>query len=165
MLKPGPDFRVVQAAEPLLSYEPLILSGAQHMAGYWPQAAALLQPVVDGAMHGEMTIDDIYQAVADGRMYCIVFKDDTAGEVPAVALALVLELVAYPRKTMMGIVAVGGQELGLFQSRFWKHICSWAYMNGVREMQAMVSPAMARVIGRYGFAQVYNVMRLPITEM
>ena len=150
--------------DPLDGYEPLFLSTVQLFDGYWPQVEELLTPVVEEAMHGEMSTMDIYERVKAGQMVCLVVKDDT-GEVPDVALALVLEVTVFPAKTLLNIVAVGGCQLDLLQSRFWRHVCSWAFMNGAREMQAMVSPAMARVNSRYGFKPVYTVMRMPLTEM
>lgn len=157
------NLKVVET-DPLANYEPLLLSTVEILDGYWPQCAELLQPVVDEAMNGEMTVADMYQGIREGRMYGLVAKDDT-GEAPEVALVLVLEPVQYPQKMLLNITAIGGQQLNLLQSKFWTHVCSWAYMNGVREMQAMVSPAMARIIGKFGFESVYTVMRMPLTEM
>lgn len=158
-----PNLKVVDS-DPLAGYTPLIISSVELLDAYWLQIEELLAPVVDDAMHGEMDLDDIYQGVKTGQMYCIVFKDDSS-ELPDVALAMVLDLVVHPKKTILNVTAIGGRQLDVFQSRFWKDIRGWAYMNGVREMQAMVSPAMARIIGKYGFEQVYHVMRLPLTEI
>lgn len=158
-MKPKADLRIVKP-DKMAACEPLFLSTVALLDEHWSEVAALFEPLFVDDMYGEMTIGDMYQAIVGGRMYCLVFKSETN-----ITLALVMELVVYPRKTIMNIVAVGGSQLDLMESRFWKHICSWAYMNGVREMQAMVSPAMARIIGKYGFAHVYNVVRLPLTEM
>ena len=65
----------------------------------------------------------------------------------------------------MNIAALGGRELDLLTSKFWEHVCSWAYMNGVRTMQASASPAMARILKRYGFNKTYEMVRLDLTEM
>jgi len=148
----------------LEGYEPILLSTVEMLDTYWPQASAVLQRCVDTAMHGEMTINDIYEGVKAGRMYAIVVKNDE-GELPDVALALILELQAYPQFTVMNIAALGGRELDLLTSKFWEHVCSWAYMNGVRTMQASASPAMARILKRYGFSKIYEMVRLDLTEM
>ena len=148
----------------LTGYSPQFLSSKALLDAYWVQTEAVLRPVVEEAMHGEMTTQDIYDRIISGQMYCIVIQDGS-GELPKVALAIVMEIVVYPRLTALNITALGGRQLNLLKSRFWGHLCSWAYMNGVRCIQAMVSPAMARVISRYGFEPVYTVMRLPLTEM
>jgi len=150
--------------DPTEGFEPLFLSSQSILDVYWPQASAVLQRCVDEAMHGEMTIDDIYDRLVAGQMWCLVIKNDK-GELPEVSLALILELIAYPRFTVMNITAIGGRELGALRDKFWGHVCSWAYMNGVREMQASVSPAMARILKSYGFSETYRTMRKVLTEM
>tara|TARA_R110000823_G_scaffold173286_4_gene305627 strand:+ start:321 stop:818 length:498 start_codon:yes stop_codon:yes gene_type:complete len=148
----------------LEGYEPLLLCTVELLDLYWPQTAEALQRCVDDAMHGEMTMEDIYEGVKAGRMYALVAKKDD-GELPEVALALILETQAYPQFTVLNIAALGGRELDLLKSKFWKHVCSWAFMNGVRTMQASVSPAMARILKRYGFNKIYETVRMDLTEM
>jgi hypothetical protein len=148
----------------LEGYEPLLLSTVELLDTYWPQTAAVLQRCVDDAMHGEMTMQDIYEGIKAGRMYALIAKNDE-GELPDVALALILETQAYPQFTVLNISALGGRELNLLKSKFWKHVCSWAFMNGVRTMQASVAPPMARILKRYGFNKIYETVRLDLTEM
>lgn len=145
-------------------FEPLLLSTVEMLDIYWLQAAPLLQRCIDEAMNGEIELQDIYDGVKAGTMYMIVLKNDE-GELPEVALALVLELAHYHRLTVMNVTALGGQEMDLFKSKFWGHVCSWAFMNGVRTMQASASPAMARILKGYGFHHVYATMRMDLTEM
>jgi hypothetical protein len=154
----------VAERDTLEGYEPLLLSTVELLDAYWPQVAAVLTRCVDKAMHGEMTLDDIYNHVKAGRMYALVAQNPS-GELPDVALALILETVAYPQFTVLNIVALGGRELNLLKSRFWGHVCSWAFLNGVRTLQASVSPAMARILSRYGFNQTYITMRMDLTEI
>jgi len=150
--------------DPIEGYEPLFLASVQLLDQYWASTAIALKPVVEKAMHGEMTLDDIYEGIKAGRMYCLVGKNDD-GEVPDVIIAFVFELITYPQYTLMNITAMGGREMKLLGTKFWKHVCSWAYMNGVRQFQAYTSSAMARMLRRYGFNEVYSVMRLDLTEM
>jgi len=155
----------VEKPDPVKDYEPLFLSSTSILDIYWGQTCEVLGPCIDDAMHGEMTLDDIYDGIKAGQMYCLVFKNDK-GELPDVALAMILELIEYPQFTVMNIAAIGGRELErLLKNRFWKHICSWAYMNGIRQMQASVSPAMARIIKSYGFKPTYQTLRMNLTEM
>ena len=148
----------------LEGYEPLLLGTVELLDTYWVQTSAVLQRCVDDAMHGEMTMQDIYEGIKAGRMYALIAKNDE-GELPDVALALILEIQAYPQFSVLNIAALGGRELELLKSKFWKHVCSWAFMNGVRTMQASVSPAMARILKRYGFNKIYETVRLDLTEM
>jgi hypothetical protein len=151
-------------SDPLEGYEPLLLSSVEMLDAYWLSAEPHVRKCVDKAMHGELTTEDVYEAVKAGQMYLIVLRND-AGELPDVALALALELITYPRYTVMNVVALGGRDLRHFQTKFWKHVCSWAYMNGVRKMQASASPAMARILSKFGFKDVYTTMRMDLTEI
>lgn len=159
IVEPTPEVVV----DPLEGYEPLLLS-PQVLDLYWPQTAAVLKRCVEEAMHGEMTLDDIYTSLKLGRTYGIIVKNDD-GELPDVALAVILEPTVYPQYTVLTIAALGGREFDLSMSKFWKHVCSWAYMNGARTLQASVSPAMTRILKRYGFEPVYTTVRMPLTEM
>lgn len=145
----------------LAGYEPQLLATQELLNIYWPQTAELLAPVVTNVMHGEMTLEDIYNAVMAGTMYCFVFKDD-AGEAPTVALTLVLEVSNYPRFSAMNIIAIGGTPLNLFRSRFWEHICGWAYMNGARKVEASVVPTMVASMQKFGFEPTYTMVRLDL---
>ena len=102
-----PTLKLVDDAvveDTLEGYEPLLLSSVEMLDIYWPQTAAVLQSCVD-TMYGEMSMQDIYDGVRSGRMYCIIAKNDS-GEMPDVALAMVLELAAYPRFTALHIVGL-----------------------------------------------------------
>ncbi len=159
-----PDAPVVEEVDPIEGFEPLLLSTVETVDRYWPQTAEVLQRCVDKAMHGEMTLDDIYERIKAGQMHGLIAKKDE-GELPQVAVALILEPVVYPQYTVLNVTALGGRKLDLFKTKFWEHVCSWAFMNGVRTLQASVSPAMARMLVSYGFHSVYQTVRMDLTEM
>ena len=154
----------VEKPDPIKDYEPLFLSSTSILDIYWGQTCEALASCLADDMYGEMTLDDIYNRIKAGQMYCLVFKNDE-GELPDVVLAMVLELIIYPRLTVLNITAIGGRELSLMRDKFWKHICSWAYMNGVRHIQASVTPAMARMLKSYGFKPIHQTLRMNLTEM
>ena len=83
---------------------------------------------------------------------------------PSVRLALVVEIVNYPRLAAMNIIAMTGKDLGPFMDRFWKRFCGWAYMNGIRAIEGHVSPAMERLLSKYKFKPVYSHVRLDLLE-
>jgi hypothetical protein len=114
-------------------------------------------------MHGEMSIEDIYNAALAGKMYIFVVKSDRT-ITKSVKLALAIEIIPYPKLAAMNIVALGGNDLDALHDKYWKMLCGWAYMNSVRAIEGWVSPAMERVISRYGFKPVYTHMRLELTE-
>jgi len=148
---------------PVDEYDALLLSSKEQFDKYWPYAKPLIEQCIKKSMHGEITIDDIYNLALQGKLYVFVAKCDRT-MVPSVRLALVLEIVNYPRLPALNILALGGTDLHLLYEKFWKKLCGWAYMNGVRAIEGWVSPAMERVISRYGFKHVYTHMRLNLTE-
>jgi hypothetical protein len=148
---------------PLEDFEPLLLSTKEHFDVYWSATKPLLEKCVKRAMHGEMSIEDIYNAALQGKMYIFVVKCDKT-ITKSVKLALVLEIIPYPQMRAMNIVALGGNDLDALHAKYWKMLCGWAYMNSVRFIEGWVSPAMERVISRYGFKPVYVHMRLELTE-
>ena len=148
---------------PLDDFEPLLLATKEQFDMYWTATKPLLEKCVKRAMHGEMTIDDIYNSALQGKMYIFVVKCDKT-ITKSVKLALVLEIVHYPKLAAMNIVALGGSDLDALHAKYWKMLCGWAYMNSVRVIEGWVSTAMERVISQYGFKPVYTHMRLELTE-
>jgi hypothetical protein len=148
---------------PVDDYDALLLSTKEHFDKYWPAARPLIEKCIKRSMHGEITIDDVQTLALQGKVYVFVAKCDKT-MVPSVRLALVLEIMDYPRLPALNILALGGSDLHPLYEKFWKKLCGWAYMSGVRAIEGLVSPAMERVVSRYGFKNVYTHMRLNLTE-
>lgn len=146
------------------AYEPLLLSTKEHFDTYWSATKPLLTKCVDRAAHGEYTVDDIYNAALQSKAFIFIVKSDKT-IVKSVIFALVLEMGGYPRLPSLNILAIGGMDLDALHEKYWKQLCGWAYMNGARVLEGMVSPAMQRVIARYGFKPVYTQMRLDLSEI
>ena len=137
------------------TYTPQLLSTKEHIDTYWDQCVPLLQKCID-KMDGEMIIEDIYASATQGKAFIIVVKNDYDNYVK---LALVLELVYYPRYTAMNVLALGGEDLKNMINLYWKHVCGWALICGVKKMECTVSPAMERILKSVGFKQQYIKMR------
>ena len=160
-----PRLELVETSSPdIEEFTPLLITTSEQLDQYWPQMAYWLEPCVEKAMHGEMTLSDIYNAVKTGSMAAIIAKCDTHGS-HDVAFVLILEGKPYPKLHCINVVAIGGHQMDLLKSKFWQHVCSWAFMSGASNLEASVSPAVARIIKRYGFTPVYTTMRLNLTEM
>ena len=156
----NPNLEVVK--EP--AYEVLLLSTQQLYEKYWGQCAPLLQECVDRAMHGEMTVEDIYTRALKGQLYVIIAKDDTP-EIPDVKMVIVLELVTYPQFTAMNVVALGGRDLRHMIKKFWKQVCGWAQVCGVKHIECLVAPAMEKILVAQGFERKYTLLRQDLTEV
>lgn len=148
---------------PLNEYEPLLLTTKEQFDVYWPRASKLVEKCIKRSMHGEMSVEDIYQLAMQQKAYVFVFKNDR-GIQPDVKLVLVFEMCGYPKLPAMNILVLAGSELSGLYDRFWSKVCGWAYMNGIRSIEGWVSPAMQRVISKYGFKPTYTLMRLDLSE-
>jgi hypothetical protein len=148
---------------PLDDYEPLLLATQEQFTKYWPRASKLVDKCIKRSMHGEMTVEDIHNLAMQQRAYVFVVKNDK-GIQPDVKLVVVLEMLHYPKLPALNILALAGSDLEVFYEKFWQKLCGWAYMNGIRAIEGLVSPAMQRVISKYGFKPVYTQMRLDLTE-
>jgi hypothetical protein len=144
-------------------YEPLLLATKEQFDLYWAQCVPLLDKVIDKAMHGELTTDDIYNSALQGQTYVFVFRNDDS-EVPDVKLCLAMDLVNYPKLAALNVVAIGGTQLGPLFNKFWTKLCGWAYINNIRAIEGLMSPAMAKIVTKFGFTQTYTHMRFNLNE-
>jgi len=156
---------VSPGADPLSldSYEPLLLSTKDHFDKYWTTARPLIEKCIRRAMHGEITVDDVYAMAQQQSLYIFVFKSDRT-IMPSVKLVLVLDIVNYPRLPTMNVMALAGSDLNYFYKKYWSKLCGWAYMNGVRVLEGWVAPGMERIISSYNFKRAYMLMRYDLTE-
>lgn len=148
----------------LSDYEPLLLSTKEQVDTYWSEVKPLLDKCITRAAHGEYNTQDVYDLILQGKVFAFIVKSDKTIR-KSVKLVIVLELTVYPRMTTMNIMALGGTDLEALHEKYWTSLCGWAYMNGVRVLEGLVSPAMQRVISKYGFKPVYTHMRLDLTEI
>tara|TARA_R100001594_G_scaffold84195_2_gene118718 strand:+ start:253 stop:732 length:480 start_codon:yes stop_codon:yes gene_type:complete len=145
------------------NYEAQLLSTKEMFDKYWAQCIPLLQECIDRAMHGEMTVEDIYTKALRGEVFVIVVKDDTP-EVPDVKLVLALELVYYPQFSAMNVIALGGRDLRHMIRKFWSQVCGWAQICGVKKIECLTSPAMEKILTAQGFERKYSLLRQDLTE-
>lgn len=148
---------------PLGVIHPVQLVTAQLVELFWPSIRPLFERCVQEAMHGELEVDDIKDQALAGKIVIMVFTDNVFA-LGTVHLAVAIEPVAYPRMPGINIVAMGGTHFGLIQKRYWTYFKGWAMMNGAKMIEASVSPAMARVLRKYGYAAEYTHVRCRLME-
>ena len=160
-----PKLKLIETSSPDIDeFEPLLITTQEQLDQYWPQMAYWLEPCV-AKMNGEVVLQDLYDSVKAGRTASIIAKCDKDG-VSEVAFVLILEGKSYPRLHCISVIAIGGRQMDVLKSKFWKHVCSWAFMSGASKLEAQaVSPAVERILRRYGFNTVYTTMRLDLAEM
>jgi hypothetical protein len=160
MLKPVETEAVELANE---EFEPILLSTQELYDKYWEQCKPHLQRCVEN-INGEFTVDDIYTRALRGEIFVIIAKNDTP-EIPEVRLVIALELVQYPQFNAMNVLALGGKNLRHLIKLFWKDVCGWAKICGVKHIECSVAPAMEKILSTAGFEQKYILMRQDLTEV
>lgn len=145
-------------------FEPLILGSRQLIDEYWIPTAPVLEKCIKSTMEGEQTIEHLYHQLVGGEAAMIVLKRETE-DGPEVKLAVVVRPMIYKTLSALEIIAVGGSELDAAHEKFWETFRGWAYLNGARAIECHVSPAMERIIKKYGFERTAIHMRMPITEV
>ena len=128
--------------------DPLLVAQKFH------QVVPLLQPVIDQAARGELTVEDIRTLSESGR-----FITGIAEEGDEVVMAMVFEFIHYPRMLAVNIVALGGRDLETVTVEFWETFRAWCKSAGASVIEASCSEAMARMLRRQGFESTYRVVR------
>jgi hypothetical protein len=148
------------------TYQPVQISTPQQLSMFWPLAAPHLDRCVKGALHGEYTTQDLYDMVSGAKAVLFVVTNDPTGarEDTDVSLAWVVEPVLYPKLNAINILALGGRDFSEVQRQHWDDFKGWAYMNGARAIEASVSPAMARILKRWGYKPVYQAVRVSLEK-
>lgn len=148
-------------APPLGDIQPVNLVTTEAIESFWPRVRPLLERCVNEAMHGELLVDDIKQLALNRQITLMVFTDDVTATNPAgkVHLAVAVEPMAYPRLPGVNILAMGGSNFGLVQKKYWEYFKGWVKLNGAQMIEASVSPAMERILRRYGYVKTYSHVR------
>ena len=134
----------------------IFLNTPELIEQHWPDVARLVAPVVEHAARGEFSVDDLGAFLTSEQAWAGLAVDEQGP-----ALAMVFEFRHYPAKTVINIMAIGGRDLGQVAMTFWPQFLAWAKESGAAEIEASVSPAMARVLKNLGFQHTYDVVRCP----
>jgi hypothetical protein len=110
-----------------------------------------LARVVDGAAHGEWTLDDLQGMLKRGAAYCAEVDEDDG----RVLLVFIWELVDYPERRVVNVLALAGRDLARCCRRFLPTVHEVWKAQGATEITCYTSPAMARLLRRLGFSTRY----------
>ena len=126
----------------------------------WARLAPLLQTVIEKACHGEFDVADLKAMALGKRIFIGAFFDDDGTPL----LAFAFEFRHYPKKTAVNILALGGQRMDEVFSVFLERFGQWAAGAGADFIEASCSPAMTRLLRRYGYAETYRQLRLAVKK-
>jgi len=131
-----------------------ILHGEEQLAAQFPHVRALFERCVNRAVRGEFDADDLLRLAQDGRMFIgVVYDDDN----PIMAFAF--EFFEYPRMVALNIAAMAGRKVDEAMRELWPTFRQFARLTGADCIQASCHPGMVRMLSRYGFGEIYQVMR------
>ncbi len=111
--------------------------------------------VTRGAAHGEFTTDDLKKFIADKTAFAGYVMEDS-GEI---TVCFVWEMVFYPRKTGVNIMALAGRKFYRSCEHYLRFMEKVWRMQGATFVECSSTPAMARFLSRAGFAEVYRLSR------
>jgi hypothetical protein len=132
------------------------LATPEQVATHWPRIAHLIERCVAEAVQGEFTADDIYERALRGDALPFYGSD---GE--EVTIAGVLEIVRYPRKTALSVMAMAGSRLRESAADAFVEIKKFGRAMGADFIEASAPPAVARLLRMtIGFEPKYQVMRI-----
>ncbi len=120
---------------------------------HFTSLALLFERVVRKATQGEFDVDDLYRLTQQGHITVGMIEQE--GEVQ---LAVAFEFIAYPRWTAVNILALAGRDLAEAIAEFGDIFKAWCRTAGAQRIQASCSPAIARLLRRYGFTLAYQSM-------
>jgi len=151
---------------PLYGPEPIQLVSKQLIEAYAPLMYEHFRVMVERHNIDEFIAEDLFDMALNGRCVLIAVATDRTGLNPdrEVKLSLAIEVVQYPRKSGINILAIGGDDLAMLKNKFWEQFQGWAYMNGARFIEASVSPAMERMTRPWGMLPVRKTVRMDLTE-
>lgn len=133
------------------------LQGPDAVTAQFHGVRHLFERVTGGAAHGEFTVQDLERLAMGGQMIIGVVTDE---EAPILAVAL--EFIPYPQYLVLNIAALAGSPGRSMRDVLLEYrpaLQEFARSAGAAYIQASCSPAMARMLSRFGFDETYRTVR------
>lgn len=115
----------------------------------WTPVKHFIQAALDRT-EGEMSIDDVYNALIDRDMQLWILLDEFH-----VIGALVTQILEFPNVKACRYVAMGGDVHGDFDE-ITGMIEQWAATQGCQRMEIVGRPGWARALRDHGYRQAYS---------
>ena len=99
-----------------------------HIDVIWTEVAPHIERCVPHS-EGELEVEDFHQLLANGEMQLWIAVDDQE-----ILAAMVTQIVSYPRKRILRIIAIGGGEMDRWLP-FLPGLEEWALENGATALE------------------------------
>ena len=105
--------------------------------------------------HGDFEIDDILRLVNEGKAFIMVLERSSR-----TILASACEVITYPRRSVLNVMAIGGEGLDVMFGEFWSQVADVGRILGVDAVRGSVRPSMQRYCKRIApdATVAYNVL-------
>lgn len=125
----------------------------------WPTVAPMLQPCIE-MLNGEFNLDDVWLRLhsCDWQLWVVV-----EGSISKFYGAVVTEVILYPRKKVLRILLLGGEEFAKWLDLF-KYIEDWAVGQGCSGAEAWCRPGMSKHMKTLGFVPKLTVQLKNLLE-
>ena len=116
-----------------------------------------IDKVVNRGAHGEYNADDVRMLIMKGRAFCAYSKDADG----VVEIACVWEMVYYPQKTAVNVMALGGKNTKANWAKYGPILMDLWKKQGAECVECLTSEAMTRLLKSAGFpvSPVYVLSR------
>jgi hypothetical protein len=132
------------------------LSTPEQVEAKWALISPLIERCVAEAVKGEFTAGDIYLRALRGD--ALPFYGSDGDEV---TIAGALEIVRYPRKVALSVMAMAGNRLAESAADAFGEITKFGRGIGADFIEASAPPAVARLLRMtLGFEPQYQVLRI-----
>ena len=123
----------------------------------WPLVKDLVQKPIDFNL-GEFNLEDVYNWLTNGYMHLWII-----GNEEEILVAVVTEIVTYPRETRLRIVLAGGKKnnMNRWFDIFWdkdSEIHKFAKKNNVKRFEVCGRDGWLRVLAKVGFKKFCTVL-------
>ena len=116
--------------------------------------------VIERAAHGEFNSDDLKSMIAAGRAYAGFITTEEG----LIELVWVWEMVFYPQKTVVNVMAMAGRHFKECCLDYFDWMKDVWRAQGATAVTSYTNRAMARFLSRAGFCEKYRFLEMELND-
>ena len=126
----------------------------QTVESHWADLRAMLAPGMEHS-NGEFDVDDILTMVQSQRVFVAAYKQDDK-----ISLAIVFEILNYPKKCVLYVLAMGGAGFDRLITFCWDALTELATLVGASAIRGAVRPSMEQYCRRVApeAGKIYTIL-------
>ena len=126
----------------------------QEVTERWPEISGLLERAIEYC-HGDLELDDIKVLMDDGKAFILLLEKDGRA-----CLASACEVIEYPRRRVLNVIATAGERLDLVTGPFWHLVADIGRQLGAQSVRGSVRSSMQRLYRRIApdATVAYNIL-------